>query len=275
MSIDAATLPTAELRLAVALAQRAAVAIRDQAGRIERLTKRGGEEAVTAADRACQRLIVAGLREAFPEDGLIGEESDSGEGITCEAPKRGTRSWVIDPIDGTNNFIAGLGCYAVCIGLVEDGQPVAGVVHDVARDEVWYAHRGHGAFRDRRRIACAIGPLSDSALVMLTSNLIVPGGGLPSWLIPFFRDQPFKLRILGSAALEAVSVADGTAHAAVTLNGKLWDIAAPAAIVAEAGGRLLRPDGSPLCPFRMAGYAGEKVPFVVTAPNADLLAHMR
>jgi len=223
---------------------------------------------VTIADREAERMIRAVLEQQRPQDGVVGEEYGA---VRADAEW----VWVIDPIDGTNNFIAGLGCYAVCIGLVEDGHPVAGVVHDVARDEVWYAHRGHGAFRDGRGIACASGPLGDATLVMLSSNLIVPGGGLPSWLMPFFSDQPFKLRILGSAALEAVSVADGTAHAAVTLNGKLWDIAAPAAIVAEAGGHLLRPDGGPLCPFRTAGYAGEKVPFVVTAPNADLLAHMR
>lgn len=268
MTLDPRTLPTPELRLAVALAKQAAGHIVAQAGRIERLTKRGGEEAVTAADRASQALILAGIRQHFPADGLIGEESEGGEGITAIPPRAGTRTWVIDPIDGTNNFISGLGCYAVCIGLLDNGNPVMGVVHDVARDETWFAHRGHGAFRNQAAIRAAAVAPSAASLVMLTSNLLV-GGSLPAWVADFFTIHPWKVRILGSAALEAVQVADGTACGAITLNGKLWDIAAPAAIVLEAGGVLHRPDGGSLCPFRTMGYDGGKVPFLAAAPSAS------
>lgn len=135
MAINPAQTPTAELRLAIGLAQEAGRAIQGLAGRIERKTKRGGEEAVTVADRAAQRLIVAGLLAAYPDDGIIGEESDDGATITNRPPTKGQRIWVIDPIDGTNNFINGLGNFAVCIGLLDAGEPVLGVVHDVNHNE--------------------------------------------------------------------------------------------------------------------------------------------
>src|SRR5215207_7352225 len=122
-----------DLQYAIELARSAGRVILDHYGKVERLTKTHAaaqQEAVTEADRASQRLIVAGLRKRYPTDGIIGEESDSGESITFECTNPAGRNWVIDPIDGTNNFIAGLGAFAVCIGLLDRGEPVLGVVYD-------------------------------------------------------------------------------------------------------------------------------------------------
>ncbi len=85
------------------------------------------------------------------------------------------------------------------------------------------------------------------------------------------------MRVIGSAALEAVTVAAGIAHGAITIHCKLWDIAAAAAIVLEAGGTVTRPDGTPLFPFDLTGYAGAKTPFLVAGPQAhgELLEFMR
>src|SRR3954468_11590150 len=95
-----------DLQYAIDLARGAGKIILEQYGKVERLTKThvaAKEEAVTEADRASQRLIVAGLRKRFPQDGIVGEESDTGDSITFECPEPGGRNWVIDPIDGTNN----------------------------------------------------------------------------------------------------------------------------------------------------------------------------
>jgi len=277
MAINPAQTPTADLRLAIGLAQEAGRAIQGLAGRIERKTKRGGEEAVTVADRAAQRLIVAGLLAAYPDDGIIGEESDDGATITNRPPAKGQRIWVIDPIDGTNNFINGLGNFAVCIGLLDAGEPVLGVVHDVSRDECWWAASGHGAWCNERRVQVLDTPMSDAALIMLSSNLVSADGTLPAFVPRWFQACVWKIRVLGSAALEAIAVAGGIAHGAITVNGKLWDIAGPAAIVREAGGTLHRPDGQPLCPFDVQGYTGGKVPFLVAGPGAtaELLNELR
>src|SRR5438874_8751646 len=136
-----------DLQHAVELARQAGKIVLEQYGKVERLTKThaaASDEAVTDADRASQRLIVSGLRRRFPEDGIIGEESDTGESITFECPNPRGRNWVIDPIDGTNNFISGLGAFCVCIGLIDAGMPVLGVVYDVTRDQTYSAAKGAG-----------------------------------------------------------------------------------------------------------------------------------
>lgn len=277
MGID---LLPADLRTVLAIAGEAAALVSAQAGHAERLTKRG-EEAVTAADRASQALIAARLAAAFPGDGLIGEENDDGSAITCRVPDPAGRAWVIDPIDGTNNFVANHGAYAVCIGLLHGGEPVLGVVHDVSRGWAYAAARGAGAWlvADGRavRLHAPATPLGPSALLMLTSNLLDARGDLPQWAVRWLTVKPWKARMLGSAALEAVQVAAGCAHGAVTLNGKLWDVAAAAAVVLEAGGVLTRLDGGPLFPFDLRGYAGAKTPFVAggALAHAELVAEMR
>jgi myo-inositol-1(or 4)-monophosphatase len=267
---------SADLSFVIDTARAAGALIREHYGRVERQTKRG-EEAVTDADRASQRLIIERLAPRFPDDGFIGEENDDGSAITNRAPKRGSRVWVIDPIDGTNNFVAGLGNFAVCIGLLDAGLPVLGVVYDVCRDEVYAGERGHGAWVGDRRVQAPTSPLSERCLLMLTSNLLDPQGRMPAWAAAFHAQTRLKVRVLGSAALEAVQVAVGVAHGSITVNGKLWDIAAAAAIVLEAGGLVMTPAGSPLFPFTLAGYSGVRTPYLAMGPGAhdELLAAVR
>ncbi|HYE06269.1 MAG TPA: inositol monophosphatase [Planctomycetota bacterium] len=271
----------ADLDFVIDLARRAGAIARERYGKVERLTKRGGAEAVTEADRECQRVIVAALAARHPDDGIIGEESDSGAGITHLRPRAGDRTWVIDPIDGTNNFVAGLGNFAVCIGLMDGGQPVLGVVYDVSRDQAFAGGRGLGAWIDDRPVRADAAALSDRSLIMMTSNCLDDRGQVPAFLERWLRDSCWKVRMLGSAALEAVQVAAGVAAGAVTINGKLWDIAAAAAIALEAGAVLTDLVGKPVFPLDTARYAGERVPFLVAGPLAhgvlldDLRTHGR
>lgn len=258
---------SADLAFVIETARAAGALIREHYGRVERQTKRG-EEAVTDADRASQRLIIERLSAHFHDDGFIGEENDDGSAITNRPPKRGTRVWVIDPIDGTNNFVAGLGNFAVCIGLLDAGMPVLGVVYDVCRDEVYAAERGNGAWFGERRITAPTSALSERCLLMLTSNLLDAQGRMPAWAAAFHAQTRLKIRVLGSAALEAVQVAAGVAHGSITVNGKLWDIAAAAAIVVEAGGVVVTPTGAPLFPFPVAGYSGVKTPYLAVGQGA-------
>jgi len=260
-----------DLQYAIDLAHGAGRIVLDHYGKVERLTKThvaAKEEAVTEADRASQRFIVAGLRRRFPEDGIVGEESETGQSITFECHDPGGRNWVIDPIDGTNNFIAGLGAFAVCIGLLDRGEPVLGVVYDVTRDLTYSATRGEGAWLGTRRLRAAETPLTDSSMIMTTSNMLYPDGRCPGWGPRWLAQTNWKIRMLGSAALEAVQVAAGVAHGAVTVNGKLWDAVAPAAVVLEAGAFLTDFAGRPVFPFDLTRYQGAKVPFLAAAPTA-------
>jgi myo-inositol-1(or 4)-monophosphatase len=266
-----------DLQYAIELARGAGKIVSEQFGKVERLTKRQ-EEAVTEADRATQRFIVAGLRKRFESDGIIGEENETGDAITFEQPDS-PRTWVIDPIDGTNNFIAGLGNFAVCIGLLEKGQPILGVVYDVTRDRMYAAAKGEGAWLGNQRLHVPQTPLDSSSMIMLTSNLIDSRGRCPQWACRLIGQTAWKTRILGSAALEAIQVGAGVAHASITVNGKLWDVAAPAAIVLEAGGVITDLKGKPVFPFDLKKYDGANVPFLSAAPLAhstilkEILSH--
>jgi myo-inositol-1(or 4)-monophosphatase len=269
-----------DLQFIADVARSAGKIVLDQYGKVERLTKThaaASAEAVTDADRATQRHIVEALRKRYPNDGIIGEENDTGDAITFECPNPGGRNWVIDPIDGTNNFIAGYGAFAVCIGLLDAGQPVLGVVYDVTRDTLFAAARGHGAWMDNKRIRALETPLNDASMLMVTSNLLDKAGRCPGWAVRWIGQTNWKVRMIGSAALEAVSVAAGVAHGCVTINGKLWDAAAPAAIVLEAGGLFTGINGEAIFPFNLARYAGAKVPFVAAGPAAhgELLREIR
>jgi myo-inositol-1(or 4)-monophosphatase len=264
-----------DLQYASELARGAGKIILEKYGKVERLTKThvaASQEAVTEADRASQRYIVAGLRTRFPQDGIVGEESETGESITFDSTDPAGRNWVIDPIDGTNNFVAGLGNFAVCIGLIDKGWPVLGVVYDVTRDLMYTAARGEGAWLGMKRLEALTTPLSASSIIMFTSNARTQGR-YPVWGTKCLTDGLWNMRLLGSAALEAVYVAAGVAHASVTVNGKLWDVAAAAALVLESGAKLTDLGGKPVFPFDLAHYQGAKVPFLAAGPaaHAELL----
>ncbi|HEY1685872.1 MAG TPA: inositol monophosphatase family protein [Tepidisphaeraceae bacterium] len=249
-------------------------------GRVERLTKNNSastDEAVSEADRATQRTIITGLRRRFPNDGIVGEENETGDAITCEISDPKGRVWVIDPIDGTNNFLSGLGCFCVCIGLLEAGVPTLGVVYDITRDHLYAACQGQGAWLGNRQIQCLQTPMDNAAIIMMTSNVLDKTGRAPQWACHFLTQTNWKTRILGTAALEAVSVAAGVAHGAITVNGKLWDCVAPAAIVLEAGGKVTDLKGNAIFPFDLRAYNGAKVPYLAAAPlaQAAVLEEMR
>jgi myo-inositol-1(or 4)-monophosphatase len=269
-----------DLQYVIDLARSAGKIILEQYGHVQRQTKThiaATDEAVTEADRASQRLIVAGLKKSFPTDGIIGEESDAGTSITVDINNPKGRNWVIDPIDGTNNFIAGLGNFAVCIGLLDAGIPILGVVYDVTRDLMYAAATDEGATVNGQKIQSLTTPLNESSLVMLTSSLLDKHNKVPAWAVRCIGHSPWKARMLGSAALEAIQVAAGVAQAAITINGKLWDVTAPAAIVLEAGGLITALNGDPIFPFDLRNYQGAKVPFLAatTSSQETLLDEIR
>jgi myo-inositol-1(or 4)-monophosphatase len=256
---------TQELQVAVELARGAGKIVRDHFGKVERLTKRQ-QEAVTEADRSSQRQIVAGLRKRFPTDGIIGEENETGDAITCDVKDPLGRNWVIDPLDGTNNFVAGLGNFAVAIGLLEAGHPVVGVVYDVTRDLLYSSAKGKGAWLGDKRLSVSRLAPGDSALIMLTSSLTDEQGRPPAFPMKWLTKTNWKIRMLGTAAIEAAMVASGVANGAVTIAGKLWDAAAPAALVLEAGGLVTDLKGRAIFPFDLRGYSGARVPFLAAGP---------
>ncbi len=231
--------PTALLALATDLATTAgALALSMREGIEQESTKSSPTDVVTAADRATERVIVDGIRAVRPGDGVLGEEGSRDEGTT------GVR-WVIDPIDGTVNYLYGLPQWAVSIGVEVEGVTVAGVVFDPAKDELWQAVRGGGATGNGRPLRC-------SSATELAQALVATGFGydagrraaqarvLPE-LLPACRD----LRRMGAGALDLCAVAAGRLDAYYEQALSPWDLSAGGLIAAEAGARVEGLRGAP------------------------------
>ena len=223
--------PSPLLELATDLARRAgALALSMHSGLEGHDTKSTPTDVVTEADRACESLLVDGIRGARPDDGILGEEGASSEGTS------GVK-WVVDPIDGTVNYLYGLPQWAVSIGIEVDGEALVGVVFDAAKDELWTAVRGQGAQLDGRTLRC-------SAAEDLSQALVATGFGYDARrrsvqaqhlarVLPVVRD----LRRLGAGSLDLCSVAAGRVDAYYEQGLNPWDMSAGLLIATEAGAR--------------------------------------
>jgi myo-inositol-1(or 4)-monophosphatase len=220
------------LDLATDLARRAgALAVQMRVGVETLAPKSSPTDVVTAADQAVERLLSAGIRLARPDDGLLGEEGAADEGTS------GLR-WVVDPIDGTVNYLYGIPQWAVSIGVEDADGTVVGVVFDPSKDELWQAVRGGGATLDGVPLHC-------SGVTSLAQSLVATGFGydgrrraaqariLPG-LLPAVRD----IRRLGAGALDLCGVAAGRVDAYYEQGLSPWDLSAGRLIATEAGARV-------------------------------------
>lgn len=213
------------------LAQRAGtIALNHQrAPRALDIRAKGALDFVTKADVEVESAIVAEIRARFPDDGILGEE---GQG------RRGTsgRVWVIDPIDGTHNFMRGLPLWGVSIGVIDNGKPLAGVIHAPGMATTVSALAGGGAWRDGARMPVegddpAIVP--NLAMVGLASGLSLACSG---WLSKFVRDDlRLDERRFGAATSAILAVALRQADIYLSFGDRVWDFAAGGAILAELG----------------------------------------
>lgn len=235
MTTDVPTALSAEL-LELALATAAEAAALVSAGRAtagdDVDTKTSVVDVVTAVDKASEALVVDRLLGARPDDGVLGEEGASRTGTS------GVR-WVIDPIDGTVNFLYGLGSYAVCIAAEVDGVTEVGVVVDVPTGETFAAVRGGGAWSTRDGVRTALrcsSPPSLQLTLLATGFAYDRGirtrqGEVLARVLPEVRD----IRRWGSAAVEICLAAAGRVDAFYQLDLKPWDHAAADLIATEAG----------------------------------------
>ena len=189
---------------------------------------------VTVADRECERLIVEGLRAAFPDDGFLGEEGASD-------PGRSGRRWIVDPIDGTRDFVRGLPTWSNLIGLEADGEVVVGVCHLPAQGELYWAARGHGAFVGERPIRVSGIDRRDRAVFCLTAFSNLARSPLRAAILDYMAGC-WTVRSMGGCQ-DAVLVVSGRAEAWIELTAKAWDLAPFKVIAEEAGARFFNFDG--------------------------------
>lgn len=226
------------LQAAQEAARAAGEVLREWADRFT-VSEKAPADLVTEADVAAQAAIYERLHSQFPEHGFLGEESLSiaGKDSDCR--------WVIDPLDGTSNYVHRFPYYAVSIGLERQGEMIVGVIYDPTRDELFSAIQGGGAALNDR-------PLRPSRFARLSEAMVIasfpPGVTAESQAMRrFLKVLPHAQTIhrSGSSALNMAYVAAGRLEAYWSTNLKPWDMAAGVLLVREAGGRVTRTDGGP------------------------------
>lgn len=194
---------------------------------------------VTEADTASQQAIHEFLRRRFPSHGFLGEE-DLME-VRADSPFR----WVIDPLDGTTNYVHGLPYYAVSIGLEHEGRLIAGAVYNPSHDEMFLAAAGHGATLNRQPLRCSDVATLEEAL--LIASLPVATDPEDPAVKRFLRvlGQAQTVQRTGSAAMNLAYLAAGRVDGFWSTSLKPWDMAAGVLLVQEAGGRITNVTGGP------------------------------
>jgi myo-inositol-1(or 4)-monophosphatase len=197
------------------------------------------DDPVTDADLAVEKRIFAAIAARYPDHGFFGEECGF---VSAARPF----TWVVDPIDGTGNFAVGLPLFAVSIALLYEGAPVAAAAFSALERATYRAHRGGGTWKGARRVLLEEIPVPASPIVGLQ-----PRRGMRPYL-PGLLARVGKIRRFGSAVLHLLAVASGGFHASLDERARCHDLAAASLIVREAGGVVLRLDGSPLERFDLA-----------------------
>jgi len=188
---------------------------------------KGPQDFVSVADREVETLIRTRLAEAFPEDGSLGEESGGGAGERC---------WVVDPIDGTNNFLRGLPLWGVSIAYAIAGEPVIGLIYLPSVGRLYSAVRGGGAWCEGVPIRVSrASELAQATITVGISRRTSPDLSLP--MIETVLRSGTALRCMGTCVVALAMVAEGTADGYFEAHVQPWDCLAGILIVREAGGR--------------------------------------
>lgn len=198
----------------------------------DKVEVKGRHDFVSYVDKTSEQKLVAGLSVLLPESGFIAEEGTS-------TKKGETYNWIIDPLDGTTNFIHGIPCFAISIALMRNDEAVMGVIYEINADECFYAWEGSKAYLNEKEIHV-------SAAATLGDSLIATGFPYYDYsrvdpymqLFQHFIKSTHGLRRLGSAATDLAYVACGRFEGFYEYSLQPWDVAAGAFIVQRAGGKV-------------------------------------
>lgn len=227
------TQASANVNIMIKAARKAARSLIRDFGEVENLqvSVKGPGDFVSRADMKAEQLIRDELTEARPNYGWLGEESAEEKGADP------TRRWIVDPLDGTTNFLHGIPHWAVSIALEHKGEIVAGVVYDAAKDEMFVAEKGAGAYLNDRRIRVS----GRRDMIEMIFGTGIPFGGsrnLPLTLreLAHLTPRTAGIRRMGAASLDFAYVAAGRLDGFWEHGLKPWDMAAGILLVREAGG---------------------------------------
>lgn len=220
------------LVVALEAAKSAGKIIKDRIGTIsnEEITQKNVSDYVTQVDVESEKIIIDYIKKHFPGHQLMSEESSDNY-------KRAEYLWIVDPLDGTTNFIHGFPVVAISIALMYKGELTLGVVYDPARDELFYAERGSGAFLNEQKIRVSL--IKEPALSLIATGFPFRNKQYINNYIKIFRELLYlvsDLRRPGAAAIDLAYVACGRVDGFFEFALNPWDIAAGTVLIKEAGG---------------------------------------
>lgn len=222
---------SAHMNVMVEAAEKAARGLVRDFGEVENLqiSKKGPGDFVSNADLKSEKTIRAALEKARPKYGFLMEESGISKGEDAEY------KWIVDPLDGTTNFLRGIPHWAIVIALEKAGEIVAGLIYDPIKDELFTAEKGLGAFVNNRRLRVS------ARTSLVESILSVDSVEYNPSLAKFITEH--STRRLGSAALDLAYIAGARFDGGIQLGMNPWDVGAGALIVKEAGGKVTDAEG--------------------------------
>jgi myo-inositol-1(or 4)-monophosphatase len=249
-----------ELELAIDAARAAGALTLRYFGGNYQVADKGGGDPLTTADLEADALLKERLLTARPDFGWLSEETvDDGERLHKE------RVWIVDPIDGTREFVEGLPEYVVCVALVERGVPSVGVIYNPAKDELYATVRGGGTFLNGKRVFCSEqNKLKDASSIVSRSE--VKRGEIDP-----YRPHLGPITPIGSVAYKLALVAAGESDFNFSVQAKNeWDVCAGDLLVREAGGQMLDLEGQ----VRTYNQRDPLIKNGLVAGNSDLTTQM-
>ena len=237
------TIPSALLKVMIDAARKAGRKLARDFGEVEQLqvSRKGPADFVSVADTQAEETVFEELSKARPGYGFLGEEKGTVEGSDK------THTWIVDPLDGTTNFLHGIPHFAVNIALERDRQIVAAVTHNPVTNDTFWAERGKGCYNnDKRMRVAARRRLEDCLFATGIPFMGKPGHGQFLKELHQISARVAGVRRFGSAALDLAWVAAGRYDGYWERDLKPWDVAAGVLLVTEAGGKVTAADGAPL-----------------------------
>ena len=214
--------------MAIKAAKDAGRMLSSRFGHINKIKAKGDRDLVTDVDLAAEEIIKKQIMSRFPKDNIISEENS--------VKQESEFTWIIDPLDGTHNYIHNINIFGVSIALAYNYKVVLGVIYMPQKNELYFAWKQKGAYLNGRRISVSNRRLKQATLIFDSSiryqkNRMLKGLGM-------LVEEVFNVRMFGSTVRGLADVAEGKADVEVEYNDKLWDFAAGLLLVEEAGGRV-------------------------------------
>lgn len=233
------------INLAIEAAKEAGKFLLDNFGKVNKVYSKGDRNLVTEIDKKAEEIIVEKIKTHFPSHGILGEEE------TKENLER-DYIWIIDPLDGTHNYIRNIDIFGVSIGLVYKGKFILGVIYMPQEDELYVGEKDNGAYKNGKKISVSLRKnLKECSISFDSSIRYAPSRMLKD--LDKLAKNVFNIRMFGSSARTLSYIAEGKLDAAIEYNDKPWDFAAGVCLIEEAGGKFTDLEGN-LPTYKTIGY---------------------